>query len=45
MLGPCLSVEKEGQEDELGLQKQEGNRDGGRIREKQLRFRGQVSAA
>jgi len=45
MLGPCLSIEKEREEDELGLEKQEGNRDGRRIRKKQLRFEEQVSAA
>lgn len=45
MLTNLLSIEKDHQEDELGLEKQGGNRDGRRIREKLLRFKGQVSAA
>lgn len=45
MLTNLLSIEKDHQEDTLGLEKQEGNRDGRRIREKLLRFKGQVSAA
>lgn len=42
--GPCLSIEKEGQEDDLGLEKQEDGKMEEVLEKTIVRFKGHLSA-